>query len=125
MRRAVFPRSPAGDPSLMDKKNSANFRTVASAAVALAFLAGCTVGPDYLRPKAAVTPAYKELDGWKVAQPNDDTLRGPWWEIFSDPELNAFEEQVDVSNQNMAVAEAHIARRVHSCNKPERPTFRR
>jgi NodT family efflux transporter outer membrane factor (OMF) lipoprotein len=90
----------------MDKKNSANFRTVASAAVALAFLAGCTVGPDYLRPKAAVTPAYKELDGWKVAQPNDDTLRGPWWELFNEPELNALESQVDVSNQTIAAAEA-------------------
>ena len=60
-----------------------------------------------------------------MAQPHDETLRGPWWELFNDPELNAFENQVDVSNQTMAVVEAHTARRVHSSSKPERPTFRR
>jgi NodT family efflux transporter outer membrane factor (OMF) lipoprotein len=61
------------------------------------------------------TPAaYKELtpfdfqntDGWKVAQPKDDTLRGQWWEIFNDPQLNALEEKVNVSNQSIASAAA-------------------
>ena len=59
-------------------------------------------------------PAYKELtpadfkntDGWKVAQPKDDALRGKWWEIFNDPQLNALEEKVNVSNQNIAAAVA-------------------
>jgi NodT family efflux transporter outer membrane factor (OMF) lipoprotein len=72
----------------------------------IATLAACTVGPNYVRPTAEVSPGYKELDGWKVAQPNDDTLRGPWWEMFNEPDLNALESQVDVSNQTIAVAEA-------------------
>jgi NodT family efflux transporter outer membrane factor (OMF) lipoprotein len=55
------------------------------------------------------TPAaYKEQStaGWKVAQPEDDVLRGKWWEMFSDARLNALEEQVNVSNQNIAAATA-------------------
>jgi len=43
-----------------------------------------------------------------VAQPNDDISRGQWWEIFRDRQLNALEEQVDVSNQTLAVAEAQL-----------------
>ena len=45
---------------------------------------------------------------WKLAEPRDDASRGKWWEIFEDPELNALEEQVDVSNQNIAQAEAQF-----------------
>jgi len=83
-------------------------------AVALCLLAGCMVGPKYHTPSMDAPAAYKELtpadlqqtDGWKVAQPKDDALRGKWWEIFNDPELNALEEKVDVSNQNIAAAAA-------------------
>ena len=77
-------------------------------------LAGCMVGPKYHTPTAATPAAYKELtpadfkntDGWKVAQPQDDALRGKWWEIFNDSQLNALEEKVNVSNQNIAAAAA-------------------
>jgi NodT family efflux transporter outer membrane factor (OMF) lipoprotein len=76
----------------------------------------CTVGPKYQRPEARVPTAYKELppasfkaaDGWKVAQPNDEAPRGKWWEVFQAPELNALQEQVDISNQTLAVAEAQL-----------------
>src|ERR1700691_3830540 len=77
-------------------------------------LTGCNVGPKYHTPSADTPSAYKELtpadfpntDGWKVAQPKDDALRGKWWEIFDDPQLNALEEKVNVSNQNIAAAAA-------------------
>jgi NodT family efflux transporter outer membrane factor (OMF) lipoprotein len=72
----------------------------------LLFLASCTVGPNYVKPTVEVPGAYKENIGWQVAQPQDATLRGNWWEKFNDPQLNAFEEQVDISNQNVALAEA-------------------
>jgi NodT family efflux transporter outer membrane factor (OMF) lipoprotein len=64
------------------------------------------VGPAYRRPTAQVPPAYKELGNWKEAQPNDQNLGGNWWEIFQDPQLNALELQVNVSNQNLKAAEA-------------------
>jgi NodT family efflux transporter outer membrane factor (OMF) lipoprotein len=69
-------------------------------------LAGCTVGPNYKRPAAEVPPAYKEVGNWKPAEPNDQNLSTNWWEIFQDPQLNALEQQVNVSNQNLKAAEA-------------------
>ena len=58
-------------------------------------------GPDYVRPtRRGARPPTRKLDGWKVAQPRDEALRGAWWERFDDPRLNALEAQVDVSNQN-------------------------
>ena len=75
--------------------------------VPLLLLAGCEVGPHYARPSAPAPPAYKELPAdWAVAQPNDAIVRGKWWEIFQDAELNGLEEKVNVSNQNLKAAEA-------------------
>jgi NodT family efflux transporter outer membrane factor (OMF) lipoprotein len=74
--------------------------------IAASQLTGCTVGPKYQRPAAAVPPAYKEVGDWKPAQPNDQSFGGNWWEIFQDPQLNALELQVNVSNQNLKAAEA-------------------
>jgi NodT family efflux transporter outer membrane factor (OMF) lipoprotein len=75
----------------------------------LVMLSGCAVGPKYHapapQPPAAVykeSPTqFKENEGWTVAQPSDSKLRGKWWEIFNDPELNALEEQLDINNQNI------------------------
>jgi NodT family efflux transporter outer membrane factor (OMF) lipoprotein len=64
------------------------------------------VGPNYKRPTAEVPTAYKELGNWKQAQPNDQNLGGNWWEMFQDPQLNALELQVNVSNQNLKAAAA-------------------
>jgi NodT family efflux transporter outer membrane factor (OMF) lipoprotein len=74
----------------------------------LMIFTACTVGPDYVRPTAEVPPSYKELEGWKVAEPKDHLMRGAWWEIFNDPELNALEEQANTSNQSVKVAEAQF-----------------
>ena len=80
---------------------------VIMAALLVATLSACmVVGPDYVRPTVITPDAYKENDGWKVAQPQDDLIRGAWWEIFGDPQLNALAAQVSVSNQNLAAAEA-------------------
>jgi NodT family efflux transporter outer membrane factor (OMF) lipoprotein len=73
-------------------------------------LAGCTVGPKYQKPPAIVPMAFKEPPpaGWKEAQPSDGVLRGKWWEVYGDPDLNALEEQVSISNQNVLAAEAQF-----------------
>src|SRR5438034_6063093 len=71
-------------------------------------LAACAVGPDYLRPDAAVSDAYKEATGWKVAEPHDESNRGNWWEIFGDPQLSALIESINISNQNVHLAEAQF-----------------
>ena len=71
-------------------------------------LSGCAVGPKYHPPAIQAPPAYKELGDWKPAQPNDQNLGGEWWKIFQDPQLDALEAQVNVSNQNLKAAEAQF-----------------
>jgi len=98
------------NPMKMNRTISAR-RSHASAGLAVAALlcsCGCMVGPNYRRPPAPVPSAFKENppEGWKEAQPNDAQLKGKWWEVYNDPQLNALEEQVSISNQNVLQAEA-------------------
>lgn len=82
-------------------------RALASGALASVLsIAGCAVGPKYNRPAVEVPPAYKEVGDWKPAQPNEQNLGGAWWQIFQDQQLNALEDQINVSNQNLKAAEA-------------------
>jgi NodT family efflux transporter outer membrane factor (OMF) lipoprotein len=69
-------------------------------------LAGCAVGPKYKAPSVPAPPAYKEIGNWKTAQPSDQNLGGNWWQIFQDPQLNALEQLINVSNQNLKAAVA-------------------
>ncbi|HZB88109.1 MAG TPA: efflux transporter outer membrane subunit [Terracidiphilus sp.] len=95
-------------------------------AAALAFVAGCKpVGPNYARPQTTAPAAYKELGAanvvpppnpaggsWKPATPSDGMLRGKWWEIYNDPELNRLEELVTPQNQTLrAATETYLAAR--------------
>jgi NodT family efflux transporter outer membrane factor (OMF) lipoprotein len=69
----------------------------------------CSIGTKYQRPTAAVPGELKELsanDQWKMATPSDELMKGNWWEIFGDSQLNAFEELVNIQNQNVKQAEA-------------------
>jgi NodT family efflux transporter outer membrane factor (OMF) lipoprotein len=76
----------------------------------LLFLEGCVVGPRYVAPVTQAPPSFKETapqlssDGtpWIPATPQDATLRGNWWELYQEPELNALEEKLNTSNQNIA-----------------------
>src|ERR1022692_828632 len=89
---------------------------VAGILILLLVSAGCMVGPNYRRPSAPAPPAFKEeppvnfkeaeAAGWKVSQPGDAFAKGRWWELYNDAALNALEEQVSVSNQNVLRAEA-------------------
>ncbi|MEO7727899.1 MAG: efflux transporter outer membrane subunit [Burkholderiales bacterium] len=81
---------------------------VCAAAAALVLIGGCLVGPNYVRPPAPAPAAFKEAGDWKPAQPSDAVSRGKWWEIFGDPKLNALADQVDLSNENVRVAEARL-----------------
>ena len=74
--------------------------------IAVLQLGGCTVGPKYRTPVTEIPSTYKEAGNWKPAQPNDQNLGGSWWTIFQDPQLDALESQVNVSNQNLKAAEA-------------------
>jgi len=69
-------------------------------------LGGCAVGPDYQQPDAPAASAFKEAEGWKAAEPSDALDRGEWWTLFGDATLNELVARVNVSNQNIAAAQA-------------------
>jgi NodT family efflux transporter outer membrane factor (OMF) lipoprotein len=87
----------------------ASFKMLALTA-SFALLEGCVVGPRYVAPVTKAPPAFKEAapqqsaDGttWAPATPQDATLRGNWWELYQEPELNALEEKLNTSNQSIA-----------------------
>jgi NodT family efflux transporter outer membrane factor (OMF) lipoprotein len=91
-------------------KNRTTLLFAAGTLSLLGLLSGCRVGPPYQAPAptAVTAPNYKEstvnfhdAGGWKVASPQDAMLRGNWWEVFNDPELNALEEQLNINNENL------------------------
>jgi NodT family efflux transporter outer membrane factor (OMF) lipoprotein len=67
-------------------------------------LTGCMVGPKYQKPASPAPPTFKEDAGWIPAQPADTLTRGKWWQVYNDPELNALEEKINVSNQTLKAA---------------------
>ncbi|MBC7415414.1 MAG: efflux transporter outer membrane subunit [Herminiimonas sp.] len=69
-------------------------------------LSACAVGPNYVRPTVEAPAAFKELDGWKRAQPQDAVIGSAWWQAYGDPLLDSLVAQVSISNQNLAQAEA-------------------
>jgi len=75
---------------------------------ALLLISACSVGPDYVRPAFETPAAYKENEASKSSQSLDVVVSRNWWEIFADPELNTLEDQVEISNQNIAQAEARF-----------------
>jgi outer membrane protein TolC len=91
-------------------------RMTVVALVCLVLFAGCSFAPKYAKPIIQTPVAFKEMppeqfketEGWKTAEPKDDLIRGQWWEMFHEPELNGFESQVANSNQSVAAALANF-----------------
>ena len=83
---------------------------VCATTVLLLFSSACMIGPKYQRPAFPVSPAFKEAlpAGWKEAQPNDAAPRGKWWSVYNDSRLDALEDQVNISNQNVLAADAQF-----------------
>ena len=92
-------------PALPRISSFAGFTRPTALALAL-LLAGCAVGPDYQRPHSAPSTEFKQAAGWKAAAPADTALRGDWWTLYGDAELDALIERLNANNQNLASAEA-------------------
>lgn len=69
-------------------------------------LNGCAIGPDYRRPAVDIPETYRQAQGWKAAEPQDDGTPAAWWELYGDPQLNRLARQVAISNQNVRAVEA-------------------
>jgi len=98
----------ASAPGLLRSGLGRFFPTLA----ALSMLTGCMVGPKYVKP---VTPtyqapdAYKEADpNWHPATPTDAAIRGDWWALFQNQELNELEAKVTIQNQDLKIYEARF-----------------
>ena len=89
-------------------KMKSRMQLAVSLSVCFAALTGCNVGPKYIPPAKTAPPAFKETpaefkegEDWTVAQPKDSEDRGKWWKVYSDPELDALEDQLNIDNQNI------------------------
>jgi NodT family efflux transporter outer membrane factor (OMF) lipoprotein len=101
-------------------------KSMASLTVLTMALSACAVGPNYVRPSAPLSPAFKEApsaqNGWSPAQPMDTIPKGAWWSVFDDPTLDGLEKRVVINNQNVAVAEAAY-REAQALTAADRATF--
>lgn len=114
----------AAQPVAFRPHGHLRFRTPALLLAGFAMLlAGCTVGPNYRRPSAPTPPAFKEAatpppnpvgGGWKKVDPADSALRGSWWEIYGDPQLNRLEEKVAISNQTLKMTYAQYMQALYA-----------
>jgi NodT family efflux transporter outer membrane factor (OMF) lipoprotein len=92
----------------------------------LLLFTGCKpVGPDYHRPGYDAPAVYKEAGAstvtppanpsggaWQPANPSDGMLKGKWWEIYQDPQLNQLEERIATNNVQLKQAlETYLAAR--------------
>src|SRR5947209_5899434 len=90
--------------------------SIAGVALVLLLTSACNPAPKHAKPPAATPQAfkealpqeYKEGQGWKLAAPGDDAIRGKWWQMYNDPQLDALEEQIALSNQSLKVSEANF-----------------
>ncbi len=93
--------------------NTSHRKALVTLALSALLSAGC-VGPPYVKPAVDTPNAFKEsapaayagadAGAWQPAQPQDAALKGKWWEIFGEPELNELEDQLNVNNQNIALS---------------------
>ena len=92
------------------------FRVLGLTLIAMMLFKSCDKAPKYAKPGVATPPAYKEIapdafketNDWKFAHPSDAVIRGKWWEMFNDAQLNTLEEQLNSANQNIALADANF-----------------
>jgi NodT family efflux transporter outer membrane factor (OMF) lipoprotein len=92
------------------------FQILGVSLLGLVLFKGCDKAPKYVKPSVATPAVYKEISpdafketkDWKFARPNDSEIRGKWWEMYNDPQLNTLEAQLNTANQNIALADANF-----------------
>jgi multidrug efflux system outer membrane protein len=70
---------------------------------------GCAVGPNYQRATVETPASFTgDNSAWQEASPRDNMVKGPWWEMYGDPQLNDLEAQAADKNQNLKAAMARL-----------------
>ena len=83
-------------------------RPTLTAALLSLLLAGCTLGPNYVKPDAPVPLSFKEGAPWSEAKPQDQLAKGAWWELYGDSTLNELQRRVAATNQSLKAAVARL-----------------
>lgn len=110
---------------LLLRSNAGRLALSAALCGSLCLTACKPVGPNYQRANVTAPPAYKEAGGsnvapppspnggaWQPASPSDGLLRGAWWQIYNDPQLNQLEDKIAPANQTLrAAVETYLAAR--------------
>ncbi|WP_448942649.1 efflux transporter outer membrane subunit [Klebsiella michiganensis] len=97
--------------------------TVTATLLAVTFLSGCTVGPDFKAPKPATPESWTS---WRSADPALLQIPGAaavadnqWWKRYNDPVLNALVEKAliaspDIRSATLRFASARAQQRITS-----------
>jgi NodT family efflux transporter outer membrane factor (OMF) lipoprotein len=109
-------RNNTGESDVINRNSRMHSLLPIATGAALVMLTGCMVGPQYKRPAADTPPAFKEApatktaasDGWTQGQPSDRQLKGDWWRMYQDPQLDTLEAQVTTANQTLKAAQANF-----------------
>jgi len=91
-------------------KRTANRQLPRSAIVIgiAAALAGCAGAPEYHKPQIDMPAVWQSSEPFRVGSPNDNAIKGNWWEVFGDERLNQLEQLSQTNNQNLAAAAARL-----------------
>lgn len=72
-------------------------------------LAGCKVGPNYVRPEVTAPPAYRGADNVRVSSANQNSLGDEEWaKVFHEPELQALIRTALANNYDLRIAAQHV-----------------
>jgi NodT family efflux transporter outer membrane factor (OMF) lipoprotein len=72
-------------------------------------VAGCTVGPDFVRPQAAMPASFVPAEpGTAASQPVAAAIAVNWWTIFADPVLASLEARLANDNLDVRSASARL-----------------
>jgi NodT family efflux transporter outer membrane factor (OMF) lipoprotein len=78
-------------------------------AAGVSLLTACSPAPVYRKPAVEIPVAWKVEPPWREATPKDDAAKGPWWQAFSDPQLDAIEQQALSGSPTLELANARLS----------------
>ena len=74
----------------------------------LVVLAGCMVGPDYVRPPAPTPDQWGEIHPASESRATYDPMPADWWTTFDDPHLTSLVERAVTSNLDLQQAASRV-----------------
>lgn len=85
------------------------FAKPALLAAAFTFVAGCNVGPKYVRPDAMAPPAFRGPDNTPVSSDAKSSMGDEEWsKVFEEPELQDLIRKALANNYDVRIAAQHI-----------------